>query len=377
MGKESVSYGGKSSAKDFIIIFLVLVVVGLLVAWFVFGSGGNGGEVEAEIDNSKVSKEKVEDVVRSGSEFSSFGVVKIESEFELDGVGENVDSMDFWIAPNSEDSLLFVTGKESGNIEVYKFPFDSGELNPLVPETKPNGVAVDNDDDLLYVGESGTESVSVYTLPELEFVRKFGEGILGKGETNLDIMNLENGEKLILVSDDKNVYGFNFAGEQKIKISPPVDSIETVQADDFHQLILIPEEQGGSVPSTGIYVYNADGSEHEKDGSNVFGTSHFNEDEEGIALYKCFESSGRDDGRGFYIVADQDDPLTNFVFFDRITWQHLGNLQVEGIAHTDGIAITQEALPGYSSGLFAAIDDDTSTGIVDVGKIIEATGLVC
>ena len=94
-------------------------------------------------------------------------------------------------------------------------------------------------------------------------------------------------------------------------------------------------------------------------------------------LYTCLSGNGGDTGRGLLIVADQRDDQTDFELFDRQTWQHLGSLRIEGVSNTDGIASTQQVLPGYPLGIFAAINDDDT--IVGVGwdKILTATGLKC
>jgi hypothetical protein len=52
-------------------------------------------------------------------------------------------------------------------------------------------------------------------------------------------------------------------------------------------------------------------------------------------------------------------------------------LVLDGVANTDGIGSTQRALPGFPLGLFAAIDDDTSTVGIGWHRILAATGLGC
>lgn len=45
--------------------------------------------------------------------------------------------------------------------------------------------------------------------------------------------------------------------------------------------------------------------------------------------------------------------------------------------NTDGIASTQQPLPGFPLGLFAAVHDDRSVQLVGWDVILEATGLAC
>jgi WD40 repeat protein len=386
MGKESVSYGGKSSAKDFIIIFLVLVVVGLLVAWFVFG----GEEVIGEDKNdNKIDNEGTvggnEKVIISGESdiFAKFGEVTLDPDIELDGSGEDVDTIAFWEAEREENMLMFVTAKDTDTVEVWKYPFtNSDELKPIVPETGPNSVLVDQEDDLLFIGESGGNQISVYSIPELKRIKVIGKGDFSNdGEVGLALLKLDNGKKRIYATDDFTVIGFDVnTGEKLLTITPPTESLETVLADDYYQLIHVPDEQGGEsdVGGTGVHVYDPDGNAIVINGvDNVYGRGDvFQDDEEGIWLYKCFVN-GNDTGEGLIVVSDQREPTTDFEFFDRKKYVHLGTLRLNGVGNTDGIAITQKDTGKFNGGIFAAINDDTTTALVSWGKIVEATGLSC
>ena len=298
----------------------------------------------------------------------------VNPALNLNGVGSNVDSIAFWEAPNPADTLMFVTSKGTRQVEVWKYPFAGTELVPLSPGHAANGVLVDQKADILYVAGGG--KVTRYTLPDLQPLGQFGETV-PSGETNLALLYHTNGETWIYVTSNNQVHIFNAANGQKIgSFSPPVVSIETVWADSFHQIVYVPEEQGVA-GNQGIYAYHPDGTPYLKDGTNRFGDGPFDADEEGIVLYTCPSSGLSDDGSGFIIVSDQDSPYTDFEFFDRQTWQHLGALRIEGVNNTDGIASTQLALPDYPLGLFAAIDDDTTTVVVGWDTILAATGLQC
>ena len=138
--------------------------------------------------------------------------------------------------------------------------------------------------------------------------------------------------------------------------------------DSFYLFLYIPDENG----RTGIYVYKPDGSPFtENGGSNVFGTSQFNADAEGIIVYNCPLNNPVDQGNGFIVVSDQRSSQTDFEFFDRINWKHLGTLRISGVSNTDGIASYPYPLPDYPLGVFAAIDNDHSTAIVGWDKIFK------
>lgn len=305
-----------------------------------------------------------------------FGTVTVTPAFEIDGIGRNVDSIAFWETPDPAETLMFVTAKDNNLLEVWKYPFQDNELSPIEFSSTVNGVAVDQEMDLLYVTESGTKKVNVFSLPDLELQGEFGQGDLGKGETNLVILKHVNNQTWVYVTDDHTVHWFDaHSGIHLGDFSPRVSSIETVLADDFYQIILVPEEQG-PVGYPGVYAFHPDGKPFRKKGRNRFGNKGvFNSDEEGILLYTFPPSGMEDDGRGLIVVADQRQSQTDFEFFDRQTWEHLGTLRIDGISNTDGIASTQKALPDYPMGLFVAINDDSTTVGVGWDVIFKKTGL--
>ena len=124
------------------------------------------------------------------------------------------------------------------------------------------------------------------------------------------------------------------------------------------------------------YAYHPDGTPYLKNGSNQFGTNVFQYDAQGITLYHC-PPIGQDNGTGFIVVSDQVGAQTEFEFFDRQSWDYLGTLLINGVSNTDGVASTQQALPGYPMGIFAAINNDTSTVGVGWDKVLAAMGLAC
>jgi len=302
-----------------------------------------------------------------------FGTRTLAPAFELDGSGTDVDSIAFWEPPDPTNTLMFVTGKANDLLEVWKYPFQGNELSPVPFPANINGVAVDQETDRLYVSDS---KVSVLSLPDLQLKEDFGQGIIGVGENNLDILEQTNGQTIIYVSDDHNVHRFaadtySYLGS----FAPPVSSIETVLADVFYQLILVPEEQG-PLGNPGVFAFHPDGTPFLKNGTNRFGYhGEFDSDEEGILLF-TFPTDGKsDNGAGFYVVADQRSDQTDFEFFDRETWSHLGTLRVEGVSNTDGIASTQLAMPDYPMGLFAAINNDSTTVGLGWDVIFDAIGV--
>lgn len=310
---------------------------------------------------------------------SPFDDETIEPAFQVNGAGENVDTIDFWVAPDVANTLMFVTAKDNSLIEVWKYPFENNEQSSLVHSTfsnsNVNGVIVDQEMDLLYVsiGEP-SNTVSVFTLPDLSFVHNFNKQNVELAiEPNLALLALSNGDKRIYLSSETTVYIHEATSGNYLGEFNPEKGLETMTADNFHQVIYIPDENDRS----GVYAYHPNGDPFERNGSNNFGNDGiFDEDAEGIWLYTCRDANGEDNGNGLIVVSDQRESLTDFEVFDRITWEHLGTFNIDGVANTDGIASNQTPLPDYPYGIFAAIDDDSETAGVGWHEIFDAIGAV-
>jgi PKD repeat protein len=311
-----------------------------------------------------------------------FGTVLLSADFELNGQGTNVDSIAFWEAPDPADTLMLVTSKGSQLVEVWQHPFTGNELAPLSHPSfgnqgsvQVNGVAVDQGTDRLYVAVSDpTSTVGVFSLPDLSFQFEFIDGAVDlQAEPNLALLQHPSGQTRAYVSADDIVYVHDATTGASIGSFVPDVGLETLAADDLRQALFVPDENGG----TGIYAYDPDGNPFQQGGTHQFGAGVFDADAEGIAIYSCPSDGSTDDGTGWLVVADQRPDVTEFEFFDRVTWGHLGTVQLLGVSNTDGIGSTQKALPGYPQGVFAAIDDDTSVAVIGWDRVLNAAGLSC
>jgi hypothetical protein len=306
--------------------------------------------------------------------------ITLAPDFELDGSGINVDSIAFFEAPDPEQTLLFVTAKGNQRVEVWRFPFAGNEQAPLAHPsfgsgTQVNGIAVDPAARRLYVAVSAPAStVAVFSLPELGFLGEILAGASDLGsEPNLALLARPDGARWLYVSADDEVHVRDAQGGAALGRFAPAAGLETMAADDRDQVLYVPDENGG----TGVGVYGPLGAPHARDGASRFGAGVFDADAEGIVLYRCSADPAGDDGSGFLVVADQRADHTEFEFFDRRSWRHLGALVLVGVANTDGVASTQRALPGWPRGLFAAIDDDSTTAVIGWHRILDAAGLAC
>jgi hypothetical protein len=300
-----------------------------------------------------------------------FGTVSVSEDFQANGPAKNNDTIAFWDAPNPNESLMFVSSKSTKVVEVWQYPYTGPRSLVLDHSTftggQVNGVLVDQDTDLLYVSVgSPTSAVSVFALPDLNFMQSFDSNQSYQSEPNLGLLNLTSGEKQLYVSADFPVYVHDATSGSFLFQFSPSQGLETLVGDDFYQVLYIPDENN----FTGVYAYNPDGSPYLLNGTNQFGFGVFQADAEGIVVWTC----DPDDGSGVIIVADQIGSGSEFEFFDRATWSYLGKVLISGVANTDGIALTQQSSAAYPDGVFAAIDNDGAAYGVSWITILNAIG---
>lgn len=325
-----------------------------------------------------VKTEKEEPREKSSSK-NFFDRVLIEPDIVLNGEGDNIDSPEFFI--DGENSLLIVSDKKGDLLEVWKYPFTENSFSSVKRDSLPNGLAVDQDKKLLLIGDSEKEIVETRSLPGFEKVSEIGKDTIKPGETNVDVLTLPQGQRHVYVTGSHSVHILDLENGKTISsFEPTVESVEEVLADSYHQIIYIPDEAGKESdlhPGGAITAYHPDGTLYLKEGVSAFGKKVFSQDGEGITLYSCRDKENKDTGKGVIIVSDQRDDLNDYEFFDRETWQHLGTLQIKGVAFTDGISVSSYPLPNYPMGIFAAVNNDKSTAIVSWEKIANATGVTC
>ena len=295
-----------------------------------------------------------------------FGQISLEVDLELNGTGQNIDSIEFWKSPYSSETLMFVTAKGNNLVEVWEYPFEGNQISSLMHNTfqnsPVNGVTVDQNKNLLYVSIGNPSStVSVFSLPDLNFLFNFNRaGANYHTEPNLALLTLNESNKKIYVSADSAVDIHNPETGEFLQTFTTLKALETMATDNFYQRIYIPDEND----RTGVYLYNPDGTPLFLNGSNVFGETVFDADAEGIIIYTFPTNSPVDSGFGFIVVSDQKADVTDFEFFDRITLEHLGTLNIIGVSNTDGIASYPYPLTNYPYGIFAVINNDQTVVIV-------------
>jgi len=355
---------------------VVVVTVGLLAAVLV---GGNVAERQT------AQAEPTPPTATTGS-FRAFDEVTVRSDFNVNGVGENIDSIALWEAPNPAGSLMFVTSKDAPLVEVWGYPFRSGDSDTALrhscleyaADSSTNGVVVDQETNLLYVASNFSPNVCVFSLPDLTHRLTITSGVTYGSEPNLALLTLPNGSKRLYVSDDDVVYVHDATTGQQLSQFTPANGLETMWGDSFGPVLYVPDESG----SSGVHAYNPDGTTYTRRGMSVLGNdAMFGADAEGILEYTCRASGKGDTGSGLIVVSDQIDSSStgnDYEVFDRRTWAHLGTMKLrlpDGsgyVSNTDGIGSTQQRSARYPGGLFTAIHNDASVAGVGWDEVFDA-----
>jgi myo-inositol-hexaphosphate 3-phosphohydrolase len=284
-----------------------------------------------------------------------FAIVRLEAsspevfpvDFELDGPGENVDDVCFWVDPTDPaGTLLFVTTKDSGLVEVFNAV--TGAFVSTIPGFGlPNNCAVDGD--LLLTTDRTAGDVKVHRIPEFTLVQTFGEDMVDPD--GIDVFSVAGGQTLVYVTDsnDASVHVYDLGTGALVRSFPTGfgGGIEPILADERYQRVFV--SRGEKEDVRGIGVFDPEGSLLREIGATVF-----RDDAEGMAIYACGDD-------GYLVAADQLSSATDFEVFDRVTLEHLGTFHVqdgsgEYVNATDGIDILQTPVPGFPNGILAACD---------------------
>ncbi len=291
-----------------------------------------------------------------------------------------LDSVAIWVSEDPNQSVLMITDKTRHVVQLHN-PVKNEFIGLLGKEgtgagqfRRPNGIAVayklhtgSGMTDAVFVVERDNNRVSVFSLPDREFLGTFGENELDEpygiavaliqGKWQAWITSTGSSPDRVkvfeIIPDGNGIKGrliFDF---------PVPATLESIVLDTYHNRALICAE---SSPFD-IRVYNLQGEYQSR-----FGEGIFTNDPEGIVLYDL------GDGEGYIIVADQEASPTEFEVFDRRTLTHIGNFTGK-TSGTDGIALTQIALPNFPQGSFYALHSDRVVHAYDWRSIARAMNL--
>lgn len=302
----------------------------------------------------------------------------------------NIDSPAIWHGPNGEHWILS-TAKSGDVIRIDdaatgEFVRDAGAPGTALGQLRrPNGIAVL--DDIVWIVERDNHRLQLLSLPDFRPLGAFGQDelILPYGLTIYG----ENGRYEVYITDNyelvedevppdsalgRRVHHYRVtvdggrASAEHVRAfgetSGPgvLRKVESIAADPANDHLLVAEELGGE--ST-IKIYDLAG----RFTGRTFDTALFPNEAEGIALYAC----GTDEG--YWITTDQGKEANTFHIFDRLSFAHRGSFRGEVVMNTDGIALTQRAMPGFPAGAFFAVHDDESVVAFSWKEIADALGL--
>ena len=311
---------------------------------------------------------------------------------------DELDSLATW--PTADGGLwLVATAKSSHRLVVFDAGTGQrlhtvGAKGPGAGEfLRPNGVAAWGDH--LFVVERDARRVQVLRLPGFEPVGSFGAETL-RSPYGVWLNEAAPGELDAYVTD-------SYMLGEDFDVVPPLDAldervrryrvsfdpqggmvardlgafgdtgrgalhmVESLAGDPVTQVLLVADEFPPSAST--LRAYRLDGTYAGHDVGTAFGA-----EAEGVALWDC--GIGEDGTpAGYWVAADQLQPVTRFHVFDRATLAPVGIFSGERVAWTDGIALHAAAAPGFPQGALFAVHDDRSVAAFDLGGIARALGL--
>lgn len=291
-----------------------------------------------------------------------------------------MDSIALYFASDPNQSIVFVTDKDESFVEMHS-PVTKQYLGRIGGAGSaagkllyPNGVGVaygvqtgSGKKDLLFIVERDNHRVSIFSLPDKKFLAHFGASELKQpygiafywkgNELQAWITETDTSPDRAYVyrilADGASVKGvLDFSFET-------AGYLESIVIDPISQRALICDEGDGH----DVMVYDLQGKLVTR-----FGKGLFVDEPEGIVIYDL------GNGEGYIIVSDQNASPTEYEVFDRKTYRSLGHFSGPTTT-TDGIVLTQAALPNLAKGSFYAMHSDDVVHIYDWAEIAKALNL--
>lgn len=303
----------------------------------------------------------------------------------------DIDSPAIWHGPNGEAWLL-VSAKAGDLIRVHDAA--TGRLLRDVGTTgqgpgqfdRPNGLAVVGN--LLWVVERDGRRVQLLRLPEFTSLGSYGQPELVK-PYGVTVVADADGSYRTWITDSYELVADSVppdsalgrrVREYRVRVTDGRASaalvrtfgdtagagvlrvVESIMADPAHDQLLIAEELEGA---SQLKRYTLDG----RFTGDTVPRRYFPNQAEGIVLYACGDSAG------YWVATDQGKVVNTYHLFDRMTLAHVGAFGSPTIKNTDGIALTQRALPGFPAGALFAVHDDGGVAAISWEAIAKATGV--
>lgn len=287
-----------------------------------------------------------------------------------DLLGGTEDSVAVWVAPDPANSLLFVTHKKSNQLKAWNLNTQT-ILHVIGGFNRPNGVAVDQTDGMVYVTDRFNQRIVKYAISDILLgnytpLLIFGHGIWTSKEP-LGVAVYRNGTDVRIYatyigSTPRFVRVFTPEGVFLSEWNLGTAVLESIHVDSELGNVFVSDEAANNVRA-----YTLDGTFIRTFGDGLFGG--LAPDPEGIVVYKCNLT-------GYILVSDQGS--NEFEIFDRQTFDSLARFKVDQAWDTDGITIMQQSSPAYPFGGFFAQSRDRYVEGVKWERIAAQTGMaVC
>ncbi|MCY7355090.1 MAG: phytase [Lysobacter sp.] len=322
-------------------------------------------------------------------------VVVTESYISEADATDELDSLVVW--PN-EHGGAWIIGTAKATHQLVVFDADSGERlrevgrkgSALGEFNRPNGVAVFAD--ILFVVERDNHRVQMLSLPTFAPLGSFGETEL-RSPYGLWLHEVAPGVLETYVTD-------SFMEGAKFDVVPPFAQLDQrvrryrVQLDDDAKpMVASLGSFGETAPEAALRMVESIGGDPANDrlliaeedtrvGATLreydlagryrqrsLPTALFRGEAEGVVLWSCSVDEG------FWIAADQTNPLTTFHVFDRAELVYRGSFTGGTTMHTDGIALHAATTPRFPNGALFAVHDDKAVTAFDLREIARALKL--
>jgi len=312
-----------------------------------------------------------------------------------DNPDDELDSLATW---PTEDGGTWLIATAKNTHELVVFDADSGEQLRSVGRRgsgdgeflRPNGLFVHGD--LLLVSERDNRRVQMLSLPDFRPLGTFGQDTL-RSPYGLWAHEAAPGELHVYVTD-------SFMDGADFKTVPPLSQLDqrvrrfligftpdglpvpqyiaSFGETDADTALRIVESLGGDPAHGRLLVADEDARHgaalreytlHGRFTGGGMDRGSFLAEPEGIALWACTADAG------YWIVADQLQPLTVFRLFDRTSLAPRGAFSGQVTAWTDGVVLHAAPTSRFPAGALFAVHSDRAVAAFDLRDVASALDL--
>jgi 3-phytase len=301
---------------------------------------------------------------------------KIEPAVITEQVGYDTDDPAIWINPQDASKSIIIGTDKDSNGGLYAFDLNGKIINKVPRLKRPNNVDLEygfplngNKIDFAAVTERETNSVKLYSLPDLKEVGSFTvfDGEKERSPMGISIYKNPKTDEIFAVVGRKSGPSDGYLWQYKLtekegKITGEMvrkfgkysglKEIESIAVDDELGYIYYSDEQFG------VHQYYADPSK----GNNellVFGKGDFVSDVEGISIYATSATAG------YILVSNQQKDTFNVYLRENPSKGKIAEVPVS-TSESDGSEVTNVNLGSkFPKGIFVAMSNGKVFHIYD------------